>query len=101
MNLSNDDANDEDYRLSQEEEDDEEDKGRDDVPVGNLDPTEVIATPPHRRSVNVPESRPSTGTPSSSGTLRASSSMGRRERRKERDPMASVLKLLSTMMAEI
>ena len=80
--------------------DDEEEEGRDDVPVENLDPADDFATPPHRQSVNVPESRLSTGTPSSSGTLGASYSMGRREKRRERDLIAFVLESLSTMMAE-
>ena len=66
----------------------------------DLDPVEDIATPPHRRFVNILELRPSTETPSSSGTLRALSSMVRREKRKERDPMASVQESLSTRMAE-
>ena len=38
--------------------------------------------------------------PSSSGTPAASSSMGRREKRKERDLMASILESLTTMMAK-
>ena len=100
LNLSNDDADDEDYHLSKEEEDDRKDHRRDDVSVGNLDPAEDIAMPPHRQSINVLKSRPSTGMPSSSGTLEASSSMRWREKRKERDPMASILESLSTMMAE-
>ena len=68
--------------------------------MGNMDPADKFATPLHRPSVNVPDSRPSTRTPSSSETPGASSSMERREKRKERDPMASVLELLMTMMAE-
>ena len=96
VNLEDDD---DDYRLSEEDEDDEEEEGRDDVAVENLDP-EDFATPLPRPSVNVPDSRPSTETPSSSGTPGASSSMGRREKRKERDPMASVLESLTMMMAE-
>ena len=66
----------------------------------DLDPVEDTATPLHRQSVDILESRPSAETPSSSGIPRASSSRGRREKRKERDPMASVLELLSMMMAE-
>ena len=100
VNLSDDDANDEDYRLSKEDEDDDKEEGRDDVPVENLDPADDFAMPLPRPSVNVPDSRPSRRTPSSSGTLGASSSMGRREKRKERDPMASVLESLTTTMAE-
>ena len=65
-----------------------------------LDPVEDITMPPHQQSLDIPESRPSAETPSSSGTPRASSFMGRREKRKERDPMASVLELLLTMLAE-
>ena len=100
MNLVDDDvANNSNYRLSEEDEDDNKEEGRDDVLVENLDPKD-FATPPPRPPINVPDSRPSTGTPSSSGTPGASSSMGRREKRKERDPMASVLELLTTMMAE-
>ena len=87
VNLSDDDAND-------------EEEGRDDVPVGNLDLVDDFAMPPHRPSVNVPDSRPSIGTPSTSRIPGASSSMGRREKRKERDPMAFVLESLTTMMAE-
>ena len=99
VNLKDDDDdNNSHYRLSEEDEDDEE-EGRDDIPV-NMDPADEFATPPHRPSVNVPDSRPSTGTPSSSGTPGASSSMERREKRKERDPMASVLESLTTMMAK-
>ena len=59
--------------------------------MGNLDLADDFATPPHRPSVNVPDSRLSTGTPSS---------MGRREKKKERDPMTFVLESLTTMMAE-
>ena len=66
----------------------------------NMDPADEFATPPHRPSVHVPDSRPSTGTPSSSRIPGASSSMGRRKKRKERDLMASVLESLTTMMAE-
>ena len=95
----NDDDNDSNYCLNEEDEDDEEEEGRDDVPV-NMDLADEFATPPHRPSVNVPDSRLSTGTPSSSRTPGVSSSMGRREKRKERDPMASVLESLTTMMAE-
>ena len=85
VNLSDDDADDEEYRLNEKDEDDEEEEGRDDVPVGNLDPVDDFATSPHRPSINVPDSRLSIRTPSSSGTPGASSSMGRREERKERD----------------
>ena len=100
MNLGDDDDNDDsDYRLNEKDEDDEEEEGRDDVPV-NMDLAEEFATPPHQPSVNVLDSRPSTGMPSSSGTPGVSSSMGRREKRKERDPMAFVLESLTTMMAE-
>ena len=95
MNFGDDD----DYRFNEEDEEDEEKEGRDDVLV-NMDPAEEFATPPHRPSVNVLDSRPSMGTPSSSGIPGASSSMGRREKRKERDPMASVLESLTTMMVE-
>ena len=93
VNLADDD-DDSDYRLSEEDDDDEEEEGQDDVPV-NMDPADEFATPPHWPSINVLDSRPSTGTPSSSGTLGASSSMGRREKRKERDPMASILESLT------
>ena len=100
VNLADDDdADDSHYRLSEEDEDNEE-EGRDDVPVGNLDPADNFATPPHQPSINVPDSRPSTGMPSSSGTPAASSSMERREKRKERDLMASILESLTTMMAK-
>ena len=99
VNLSNDEADDEDYCLSEEDEDDKE-EGRDDVPMGNLDPANEFATPPHRPSINVLDSIPSTGTPSSNGTPGASSSMGQRKKRKKRDPMASILESLTTMMAE-
>ena len=100
MHLSDDDTDNEDYQVSEEDEDNKEEEGRDDILVGNLDPANDFAMPPHRQSVNVSESRPSTGMPSSSGTPRVSFFMGRREKRKERDPMASVLESLSTMMAE-
>ena len=101
VNLANeeDDDNDSDYHFSEEEDDDEEEAGRDDVPV-NTDPVDKYGSPPHRPSINVPDSRPSSGTPSSSKTPGASSSMGWKEKRKERDPMASVLESLTTMMAE-
>ena len=72
----------------------------DDVRLEDLDPVEDSATPLHRRSVNILKSRLSVETPPSSGTPRVSSSMERREKRKERDLMASILESLSTMMAE-
>ena len=93
------DEEDPDFHFSEEEDEDDEEAGRDDVPV-NMDPADEYGSPPHRPSINVLDSRPSSGTPSSSGTPRASSSMGRREKRKERDPMASVLESLTTMMAD-
>ena len=96
----NDDDDDSDYRLNEEdEEEDEEEEGQDDVPV-NTDLTEEFAMPLHRPSVNVPDSRSLMGTPSSSRTPGASSSMAWREKRKERDPMASILESLTMMMAE-
>ena len=98
VNLA-DDNDDSDYHFSEEDDDEEEEEGRDDVPV-NIDPANKYGSPLHQPFVNVPDSRPSTGMPSSSGTPGASSSMGRREKRKERDPMASVLESLTTMMAE-
>ena len=94
-----DDNEDPDFHLSEEDDGEDEEAGRDDVPL-NMDPAHKYGSPPHRPSINVPDSRPSSGTPSSSGTLGASSSMGRREKRKERDPMASVLESLTTMMAD-
>ena len=101
VNLSDDDdANDKDFRLSEEDEDDKEEEGRDDVSVGNLDSANEFATPPRWPSVNVTNSRSSREMPSSNGTPGASSSMERREKRKERDPMASVLESLTTKMAE-
>ena len=101
VNLADDDDDDDDddYHFSEEDDEEEEEEGRDDVPV-NTDLVDEYGSPLHRLSVNVPDSRPSMGTPSSSGTPGASSSMGRREKRKERDPMAFVLELLTTMMAE-
>ena len=95
----NDNDNDNDFQVIEEDEDEEEKEGRDDVPL-NMDLADEYGSPPHRPSINVPDLRPSMRTPSSSGTPRASSSMGRREKRKERDPMASILELLTTMMAE-
>ena len=94
-----DDDEDSEFHLSEEEDDEDKKAGRDDVPL-NMDPAVEYGSPPHRPSINVPDSRPSSGTPSSSGTPGASSSMGRREKRKERDPMASVLESLTTMMAD-
>ena len=94
-----DDDDNSDYHFSEEEDDDEAEAERDDVPV-NTDPANEYGSPPHRPSIDVPDSRLSTRTPSSSGTPGASSSMGRREKRKERDPMASVLESLTTMMAD-
>ena len=92
VNLTDEEDNNEDpdFHLSEEEDDEDEEAGRDDVPL-NMDPADEYGSPPHRPSINVPDSRPSSGTPSSSGTPEASSSMGRREKRKERDPLASVL----------
>ena len=100
VNLANDDDDDDDdFHMSKEDEDEEQEEWRDDVPL-NMDPEDEYGSPPHRPSINVSDSRPSTGTPSSSGTPGASSSMGRREKRKKRDPMASVLESLTTMMAD-
>ena len=99
VNLADKENDDDNYHFIEEEDDEEEEAGRDDVLV-NMDPTDGYGSPPHRPSINVPDSRPSSRTPSSSGTPGASSSMGRREKRKERDPMGSVLELLTTMMAE-
>ena len=101
MNLPDDDdgGNDSDFHVSEEDEDEEEEEGRDDVPL-NMDPANEYGLPPHQPSINVPDSRLSTGTPSSSGTPGASSSMGWREKSKEGDPMASVLESLMMMMVE-
>ena len=99
VNLADDDDNDDDFHVSEEDEDEEQKEWRDDVPL-NMDPEDEYGSPPHCPSINVPDSRPSTGTPSSSETPGASSSMGRREKKKERDPMASVLESLTTMMAD-
>ena len=101
MNLrdDDDDDDDDDNRPSEEDNDKEEEEGRDDVPV-NMDPADEYGSPPHQPSINVLDSRTSTGTPSSSETPGASSSIGRREKRKERDPMASVLESVMTIMAE-
>ena len=100
MNLAEEEDDDEDpkFHLSEEEDDKDEEAGRDDVPL-NMDPADEYGSPPHRLSINVPDSRPSSGMPSSSGTPGALSSMRRREKRKERDPMASILESL-TMMAD-
>ena len=101
MNLGDEEDNDEDpdFHFSEEDDDEDEEAGRDDVPV-NTDPADEYGSPPHHPSINVLDSRPSSGTPSSSGTPGASSFMGQREKRKERDPMASVLESLTMMMAE-
>ena len=94
-----DDDEDPDFHFSKEEDDEDDEAGRDDVPL-NMDLADEYGSPPHRPSINVPDSRPSSGTPSSSRTPGASSSMGQREKRKERDLMASVLESLTTMMAD-
>ena len=100
MNLVDDvDDDDDDFHVSEEDEDEEQEEWRDDVPL-NMDPEDKYGSPPHRPSINVLESRPSSGTPSSSGTLGASFSMGRREKMTEWDLMASVLESLTTMMAD-
>ena len=100
VNLADDDDDDNsDFHVSEEDEDEEQEEWQDDVLL-NMDLEDEYGSPPHRPSINVPDSRPSMGTPSSSGTPEASSSMGRREKRKERDPMASVLESLTTMMAD-
>ena len=101
VNLMDEEDDDEDsnFHLSEKKDDEDEEAGWDDVPL-NMDPADEYGSPPHRPSINMPDSRPSSGTPSSSGTPGASSSMGRREKRKERDPMASVLESLTTMMAD-
>ena len=101
VNLADDedDAEDPNYHFSEEDDDDDDEAGPDDIPV-NTDPADEYGSPPHWPSINVPDSRPSSGTPSSSGTPGALSSMGRREKRKERDPMASILESLTLMMAE-
>ena len=109
--LSDNNTDDEDYKVGEEEEHDkkgehkdedkeEDQEHKDDVPVEDLDPIENIATPLHKRSLNILESRASPETPPSSGTLGASSSIKRREKRKERDSMASILELFSAMLAK-
>ena len=100
-NLSGKDPNNEDY-----EEDDTRDpkgednkdfvEGEDDVP----DLVEDVATPPNQPSMDIWESRPSVETLPSTRTPRASSSMGRREKRKDRDPMTAVLESLLMMFAD-
>ena len=101
MNLADkeDDNEDPDFHFSEEDDDEDKEEGRDDVPV-NMDPADEYGSPLHCPSINVSDSRPSLGTPSSSGTLGASSSIGQREKRKERDSTASVLESLTTMVAE-
>ena len=99
VNLADDDDDDDNFHVSEEDEDKEEEEGQDDIPL-NMDPADEYGSPPHRPSVNVLDSRPSTRTPSSSATPMASSSMRWREKRKERDLMASVLESLTTMIAK-
>ena len=99
VNLADEEDDDDDLDYHFNEEEDDEEAGRDDVPV-NTDPADEYGSPPHRPSINVPDSRPSSGTPSSSRTLGASFSMGQREKKKERDPMASILESLTTMMVD-
>ena len=99
--LSEDDSMDEDYIGEEDKEDqDEEDhvEEEDDIGVEDVDPIEDIATPTDRQSEGSPECRPSFGMPPSRDTLDASSSMRRREKKKERDPMASVMQTFSAMM---
>ena len=101
--LSEDDPADEDYIVEEDKEDkDEEDHvdDEDDIGVDDFDPIEDIATPTGRRFEGSPESRPSFGMPPSRGTPSASSSMERREKRKKRDPMASVMETFSAMVAD-
>ena len=101
MNLADEEDNDEDpdFHFNEEEDNEDDEVGQDDMPL-NMDPADEYGSPPHRPSINVPDSKLSSGTPSSSGTPGASSSMERREKRKERDSMASVLESLTTMMAD-
>ena len=101
--LSEDDPADEDYIVEEDKEDKDEDNHideEDDIGIEDFDPIEDIAMPTDRRSEGSLESRPSFGMPPSRGTPGASSSMGRREKRKERDPMASIIQTFSTMMAD-
>ena len=101
--LLEDDPADEDYIVEEDKEDqDEVDhvEEEDDIGVEDFDPIEDIVMPTNRRSEGSPESRPSFGMPPSRDTSGASSSMGQREKRKERDPMASVMQTFSAMMAD-
>ena len=101
--LSEDDSTDEDYIGEEDKEDqDEEDhiEEEDDIGVEDVDPIEDIATSTYRQSEGSPECRPSFGMPPSRDTPGASSSIGQREKMKERDPMASVMQTFSTMMVD-
>ena len=93
---------DENYIVEEEkeEQDQEEHVEEDDIGVEDFDPIEDIGTPTNKRSKNSRECRPSFGMPPSRGTPGASSSMGHKKKKKERDPMASVMQTFSAMMAD-
>ena len=98
-----DDPTDEDYIVEEDKEDEDEEnhvEEEDDIGVEDFDPIEDIATSTDRQSEGSRESRPSFGMPPSRGTPGASSSIGRREKRKERDPMASVMQTFYAMMVD-
>ena len=101
--LSDNDHEDEDYIVKEDKEDQDQEEHieeEDDIGVEDFDPIEDTGTPTDKRLEVSPECRPSFGMPPSRGTPSASSPMGRKAKRKERDPMASVMQTFFAMMAD-
>ena len=101
--LSDNDPADEDYIIEEDKEEQDQEKHveeEDDIGVEDFNPIDDIAMPTDKQSEDSPKSRPSFGMPPSRGTPGASSSKERKEKRKERDPMASVMQTFSAMMAD-
>lgn len=92
-------GDDHDYDPDEEKEVEDEVENYDND-LQELDPIEPIATLPERRSRVIPQSAQASETPPSGGTPGASSSAGRRRKRKDMDSVATVMESISAILAD-